>query len=166
MRWRSAFEPGFGSPSGKIFAARRLRVPEMAEKHLGVGILEIVARIFLLGLEEDIAVGDLPVAVEAVEVEIVDRLDALQVHGEAFEPVGEFARDRRAFEACDLLEVGELADLHAVAPAFPPQPPGAERRALPIVLDEADVVTRRVDPDGRRASGCRGPADPEGSASG
>ena len=39
------------------------------------------------------------------------------------------------------------ADFHAVAPALPAQPPGAERRALPIVLDEADVVQRRIDAD-------------------
>ena len=33
-------------------------------------------------------------------------------------------------------------DLHAVEPDFPAEPPGAERRAFPVVLDEADVVQR------------------------
>ena len=56
--------------------------------------------------------------------------------------------DRRAFDARDLLEVSELADFHAVAPALPAQAPRAERRALPIVLDEADVVQARIDADG------------------
>ena len=124
----------------------------MAEQHLGVGVLEIVARVFLLGLQEDVAIGDLLRAVAAVEVEVVDVLDALHIHGEALEPVGQFARDRRAFEARDLLEIGELRHLHAVAPAFPAEAPGAQRRALPIVLDEADVVQRGVDADrGERA---------------
>src|SRR5262249_44466820 len=56
-------------------------------------------------------------------------------------------RYRRAFEAGDLLKISKLGDLHAVAPAFPAQAPGAEGRAFPIVLDEADVVEIRVDPD-------------------
>ena len=71
-------------------------------------VLEIVPRIFLLGLQEDVAIGDLLGAVAAVEIEIVDAVDALHIHREALEPVGEFARDRRAFDARDLLEVGEL----------------------------------------------------------
>ena len=56
--------------------------------------------------------------------------------------------DRRALEAGDLLEVGELRNLHAVAPALPAETPGAERRALPVVLDEADVVDLGIDADG------------------
>ena len=87
-------------------------------------------------------------AVAAVEVEVVDALDALHIHRQALEPVGELAGDRRAFEARDLLEVGELRHFHAVAPAFPAEAPGAERRALPVVLDEADVVQLRIDADG------------------
>ena len=52
--------------------------------------------------------------------------------------------------AAALLEVGELRHFHAVAPDFPAQPPGAERRALPVVLDETDVVQRGVDADRRQ----------------
>ena len=87
-------------------------------------------------------------ALAAVEVEVEDAVDALHVHRQPFEPVGQLARDRRAFEARDLLEVGELRHLHAVAPAFPAQPPGAERRRFPVVLDEADVVELGIDADG------------------
>ena len=119
-----------------------LGVLEMLEQHGRVGDFEIVPGIFLLGLQEHVAIGDLVGALAAVEVEVVDVLDALHIHGEAFEPIGQLARDRRALEARDLLEVGELADLHAVAPALPAEAPGAERRALPVVLDEADVVQR------------------------
>ena len=107
---------------------------------LGIGILEIVARIFLLGLPEHLAIGDALGPGAAVEIEVEDIVDALHIHGEALEPVGELARDRRAVEPADLLEIGELRHFHAVAPHFPAQPPGAERRAFPVVLDEADVV--------------------------
>ena len=115
---------------------------------LGIGEFEIVPRIFLLGLQEDVAIADLLVALAAVEVQLIDVVDALHIHGEALEAVGEFAGDRRAFEACDLLEIGELRHLHAVAPAFPAEAPGAERRALPVVLDEAHVVKLHVEADG------------------
>ena len=134
------------------------RVAEVAEQHLGVGVLEIVPRVFLLGLQEDVAIGDLVGALAAVEVELEAVVDALQVHGEALEAVGELARDRRAFEARDLLEVGELRHLHAVAPALPAEPPGAERRALPVVLDEADVVQQRVEADRLERARDRAPA--------
>ena len=102
---------------------------------------KLKARELPLGLLEHLAVGD----AGAVEVEVVDVLDALDVHGEPLEAVGQLARDRPAVEAADLLEVGELRHLHAVAPDLPAQAPGAQRRALPVVLDEADVVQQRVD---------------------
>ncbi len=39
-------------------------------------------------------------------------------------------------------------DLHAVAPDFPAQAPGADGGVLPVVLDEADVVGAQVQADG------------------
>ena len=124
-----------------------LGVGELAEQPLGVGRLEIEGRVLALGLQEHLAVGH----ALAVEVEVVDVLDALHVHRQPLEAVGQLARDRLAVEAADLLEVGELGDLHAVAPDLPAEAPGAERRALPVVLDEADVVRQRVDADRRQA---------------
>ena len=56
-----------------------------------------------------------------------------------------FDRDGVNLDTAHLLEVGELRNLHAVQPDLPAKPPGAERRALPVVLDEADVVICRVD---------------------
>ena len=110
---------------------------------------------------EDLAVLD---ALDPLDVE--DVLDVLQVHGDALEAVGELGRHRLAVEAARLLEVGELGDLHPVAPDLPAEAPGAERRALPVVLDEADVVLARVDADGARASRGRAPGCRAGSASG
>ena len=131
----------------EIFAARAFRHFELLEQHGRVGVFEVVARIFLLGLQEDVAVGHLLRPLAAVEVEVVDVLDTLHVHREPLQPVGELARDRPAFEAGDLLKIRELRHLHAVAPALPAEPPGAERRALPVVLDETQIVDRRIDPD-------------------
>src|SRR5579871_4564262 len=137
------------APAGReIFLAGLFRHPELLEQHRGVGDLEIVPRIFLLGLKEHVAIGDALVAVAAVEIEVVDTVDALHIHRKPFETVSELARNRRAFDTSDLLEVGELRDLHPVAPAFPSEPPRAERWAFPVVFDKADVVQARIDADG------------------
>ncbi len=124
----------------EIFLAGFLGHLELLEQHHCVGIFEIVPGVFLLGLQEHVAVCDFLVAVAAIEVEVHDAVDALQITGEPLEPVGELAGHRRAFDARDLLEVSELRYFHAVAPAFPPQAPRAERRAFPVVLDKADVM--------------------------
>jgi hypothetical protein len=58
---------------------------------------------------------------------------------------------RVAVETADLLKIGELGDLHAVAPDLPAEAPGAQGRALPIVLDETQVVHGRVDAQGVEA---------------
>ena len=70
---------------------------------------------------------------------------ALQVHCEPLEAVGDLAGDRIAVKAPDLLEIGELRDLHSVQPHFPAQAPRTERRVLPVVLDEADVVLLEIE---------------------
>src|SRR4029079_1882274 len=86
-----------------------------------------------------------PLPYPAVKIEIEHAVYALHIHRQALEPVGELARDRIAVEAPDLLEIGELRQLHGVEPHLPAEPPSAERRALPVVLDEADVVVRGID---------------------
>ncbi len=111
------------------------------------GVLEVVGRELALVLEEHVAVRDALGAGAPVVVEVVHVLDALHVHREPLEPVRVLHRHRIALDAADLLEVRVLADFHAVAPHFPAQPPRAQRRALPVVLDEADVVRERIDPD-------------------
>ena len=82
-----------------------------------------------------------------VIVEVVYPLDPLDIHRQPLQPVGEFGRGECHRDAADLLEIGELGHLHAVAPDFPAQAPGADGRVLPVVLDEADVVQRRIDAD-------------------
>src|SRR6185437_924879 len=132
--------------------AFRLGVAEMREQPAGVGVFEIEGGELALGAAEDLIVGDLPGAGGAVVVEVEDALDALDIHGKAFQPIGQLGRDGIAFDAADLLKIGELADLHAVEPDLPAEAPGADRRALPIVLDEADVVPPGVDAERREAA--------------
>ena len=125
---------------------------EMAQEHRGIGAVEVVARILLLGLAEDVAITQRNGRLRIVEGHVHDVIDAQHIHREAFEAIGDLARDGGAVVAADLLEIGELAHLHAVAPDLPAQAPGAERRALPVVLDKADVVAGGIEPDGREAS--------------
>src|SRR5882762_7471565 len=91
-----------------------LGVGEMAKQDLGIGALEIVFRVFAFGLVKDFAVTE-----AVVEFEIVDVLDALHIHGQALETIGDLGGHRRAVETADLLEIGELTHLHTVAPHFP-----------------------------------------------
>ena len=80
--------------------------------------------------------------------QVVDAVHALQVHGQALQPVGDLASDGLAVDAADLLEVGELGDFHAVEPHLPAQAPGTQRRVFPVVFDEADVVFFEVKSEG------------------
>src|SRR3546814_1370299 len=43
-------------------------------------------------------------------------VDVLQVHAQAFQPVGDLAQHRFAFDTAGLLEISELGDFHAVEP--------------------------------------------------
>ena len=98
-----------------------------------------------------LAVGELALVAVGVGPRRVDEVEdvvaVLQVHRQAFEPVRDFARDRLALQAAHLLEVRELRHFHAVHPDFPAETPGAQRRVLPVVLNEADVVHFGVDPE-------------------
>src|SRR3990170_4175138 len=136
---------------GEQRAAFGFGVAKMIEQEVGVGVLEIEARVFLLSLQEDVAIGDLVLPLPAVEIEIEHAVDALHIHGKPLKPIGELACHGIAIEPADLLKIGELRHLHAVAPSLPAKPPGAKGRALPIVLDEANVVVQGVDADGDEA---------------
>ena len=123
--------------------ALQLGILEMAGQTLDIGMLEIMGGIFALGAQEDVAVGD----AAAVEIEVVDPLDVLHIHRQAFEAIGHLKARQHRGDAANLLEIGELPHLHAVAPDFPAQAPGAEGRAFPIILDEAEIMQAGVEPD-------------------
>ena len=42
--------------------------------------------------------------------------------------------------ATDLLEIGELAGLHTIAPDLPSKAPGPKCRRFPVIFDETDIV--------------------------
>ncbi|KPW22529.1 Uncharacterized protein ALO83_04865 [Pseudomonas cannabina pv. alisalensis] len=119
---------------------------EQFEQFVDVGVFEVVGRLLHLVLVEHIAVGHF--AERAVSPDqIVDRVHALLVHRQTLEAVSDFAGDRVALQAADLLEVGELRDFHAVEPDFPAQPPGAQSRRFPVVFDKTHVMHQRIEAD-------------------
>ena len=99
---------------------------ELAEEVRHIGLLEVEARHLHLVLMKHIAVGHCTCGTFR-PYQVVDGIDALQVHGDTLEAVGDLSGYRVALKPSRLLEVGELGDLHAVQPDFPAQPPGAQR---------------------------------------
>ena len=116
---------------------------EQFEQLVDVGVFEVVGGLLHFVLVEHIAVGHL--AERAVSPhQVVDRVHALQVHGQAFQAIGDLARDRVALDAAGLLEVSELRHFHAIEPDFPAQAPGTQGWRFPVVFDETDVVHQWV----------------------
>ena len=76
--------------------------------------------------------------------QVVNAVNALNVHRQSFQTVGDLAGHRLTLQTADLLEVGELRHFHPVQPHFPAQTPGTQRRVFPVVFHEADVVNRRI----------------------
>ena len=113
---------------------------EELEEHVGVGDLEVVGRMLDLALVVYVAVGDV-----VDPLEIVDVVDLLDEHRDSLKPVCKLSGHYVHIDGSHLLEVRKLSDLHAVEPDFPSKPPRSRSRVLPVVLDEADVVFRRVD---------------------
>src|SRR5262249_10872146 len=125
----------------------RLEERELLEQPGDVGFIERILRLFDLVLEEHVAIRH---ALDVAKVK--NRFHVLQVHRQPLETISNLARDGMAIEAPDLLEVGELGDLHPIQPHFPTEPPSSERGVLPIVLDESDVVLLEVETEGGERS--------------
>ena len=120
---------------------------KLGEKAVHVGMLKVVGGLLALVLLMHVAVANDALRRGRPD-EVIDAIDVLQIHGDALQAVGELAHHRLAFQPACLLEVGELRDFHAVHPYFPAQPPGAEGRRFPVVLDETHIVHCRVNADG------------------
>ena len=115
---------------------------------LDVGVVQVVAAHLVLLLAERLTVGDDTAVGFAGVGDVLEVGDALLRHQDAFDPVGQFHGNRVEVLPADLLEVGELGDLHAVEPHLPAESPGADGGLRPVVLDETHVVGVEVDPEG------------------
>ena len=127
--------------------ALRLAGVEPPEQGVHVGMLEVVSGHLHLVLVEHVAVGDPPLRAGGPG-QVEDAVDALQVHGDTLQSVGDLPHDRGAVQAAHLLEIRELRDLHAIEPHLPAETPCAQGRGLPVVFHEADVVHQRVQAQG------------------
>src|ERR1700758_1011237 len=98
----------------------------MPDEAGSVGQLKIIGGEFPLGPLEDLAISDAIGPCRPVVVEIEHALDTLNIHCQPLEPIGQLGRNRVAFDSANLLEIGELANLHSVNPDLPAEAPGAQ----------------------------------------
>ena len=131
---------------GEQFAALLFIVLEQAEEQAGVRRREVVFRILdLFGKKKLFIEG----AVVPLQLAVI--IDILDIHGQAFQPVGQFHAHRKGVDARHLLEIGKLADLHAVQPHLPAQSPSSQRGRFPVVLHKTDIVLFDLYADGLQA---------------
>ena len=116
----------------------------MTEQRFSIRMFKVVRRLFHFILMKHVSVKHFAARPFGPD-EVVDTLNALQVHRESFKPVGDLAGRRCAIEATHLLKIGELRDFHPIEPDFPTQPPSPEGWILPVVLYKANVMLSRVD---------------------
>ena len=71
------------------------------------------------GLLHFVLVIHIAIAEGVGPLQVVDIVDALQVHGQALEAISNFAGDGFAVDAAHLLEVCELRHFHTIEPNLP-----------------------------------------------
>ena len=131
----------------KAGVALGLVVVKLLTHHLDVGDLKVVGAKLALVLQEHVAIGHRRAIGQIAPHQVVDGVDALSVHGDALQTIGNLDGHRVDLDAAHLLEVRKLRDLHAVEPDLPAKAPGAQRRALPVVLDKTNVMVVGVQTD-------------------
>ena len=102
-----------------------LVVIETGEEEIDIGFFEVVGRHLDFVLMEHIPVGD-PTLGAVGPDQVVDAVDALQIHGDSLKTVGNLAGNGVALQATDLLKIGELGDFHPVQPDLPAKSPGPQ----------------------------------------
>ena len=123
-----------------------LSMIERIEERGDIGLFEVVLRLLDFVLVVNVAIGDAtkrPIRPHQVE----NAFDILQIHRKPLEAIGDLASNRTTLEPADLLEVGELSHLHTIQPNLPTEAPGTERRRLPVVFDEANIMNGRIEAD-------------------
>ena len=125
-----------------------LVVVKLLTHHLDVGDLKVIGTELALVLEEHVAIGHGRAVGQVAPHQVVDGVDALRIHGDALQAIGDLDGHGVDLDAAHLLEVRKLRDFHAVEPDLPAKTPGTERRTLPVVLDKADVMVVWVQANG------------------
>ncbi len=136
------YQPGFQA----AFALGFVKIVGGFQR-VNIGHVKVVFAVFNFLAQQNVAVS-----LAAVPIDVPHALDALQIHGDALQPVGQLDRNGVEHVAAGLLEIGVLADFHAIEPDFPAQPPRAERRTFPVVFHKADVVLFTFQADGVQAA--------------
>ena len=131
----------------KAGVALSLVIVKLLTHHLDVGDLKVVGAKLALVLQEHVAIGHRRAIGQIAPHQVVDGVDALSVHGDALQTIGNLDGHRVDLDAAHLLEVRKLRDLHAVEPDLPAKAPGAQGRALPVILDKTDVMVVGVQAD-------------------
>ena len=90
----------------------------MTEQRFSIRMFKVVRGLFHFILMEHVSVKHLAAGPFGPD-EVVDTLNALQVHRESFKAVGDLAGRRCAIQTTYLLKVGELRDFHPIKPDFP-----------------------------------------------
>ena len=83
---------------------------------------------------------DIPIGSALVPADLLEMIDLLQAHCDAFETVGDLDRWHIQNDTASLLEVGKLGDFLTIQPNFPAEPPGGKRRRFPVIFHEANVM--------------------------
>ena len=128
--------PGTGFYQGRTFF---FRIFKMALHSFGICILEVKARVFDFGLMKIYHRKILPPLSlsRPSPIQVVHVLNALDIHCQTLEPVGQLDRHRVAVITPDLLEVRELRDFHPIAPDFPAKTPRHPTSGFPNHLRQS-----------------------------
>src|SRR3989338_6535856 len=111
------------------------------KKHCRIGYFKIVRRKlnFILFVNISVCVALNP-------LQIKHRLFFLDEHSNAFKSICKLDCNWFKFYTSHLLEVGKLRHLHPIQPHLPAKTCSTQRWRFPVVLNKADVVFYKVNP--------------------
>ena len=108
---------------------------EQVKEQFGISNLEVV-----VGLFNFVGVEYVTIGYAIYPFNVVNVFNALDIHSQTFQTVGNFYSNRFYVKATNLLEVGELGNFHTVQPNFPTQAPSAQGGRFPVIFYKADVM--------------------------
>src|SRR5215472_13572884 len=121
----------------------------MLPQRIDIRLFKVVYRHLQLVLIAHITISDFPSRLRITGPhDVIDTVYVLQKRCDALQAVGQLGGDGVEIDATALLEVGKLGDLQAVEHHLPAHAPSRQRRRLPVVFFELDVMLAQVDADG------------------